>query len=66
MAQKNPQVTTDLPPGLHKQFRLKVINEDLTVKAVVRQLIESWVKGDITLPHKPNKSKPGKKPRLSK
>lgn len=62
MERKNPQVTTNLPPSLHKAFRLKVINEDRTVKEVVRQLIELWVKGDITLPHKPVEPTQGKRP----
>ena len=62
MERKNPKVTVDLPPSLYKAFHHKLIDEDLTVKAVVRQLIELWVKGDISLPRKPVEPTGGKKP----
>jgi len=61
MEQKNPKVTVDLPPSLYKAFQHKLIDEELTVKAVVRQLIELWVKGDIVLPQKPVEPTRGKK-----
>lgn len=54
MERKNPRVTVDLPPDLHKALRHKSIDEGLTVKTLVRHLIELWVKGDISLPHKPS------------
>lgn len=64
MEQKQPKVTPDLPPGLHKQFRIKAIKEGRTVKGVVRQLIESWVKGVIVLPEEPVKpTRPAKSKR---
>ena len=62
MERKNPRVTVELPRRLHKAFHHKLTDEDLTVKAVVRQLIELWVKGGITLPHKPVEPTQGKKP----
>ena len=64
MERKNPKVTVDLSPSLDKAFHHKLIDEDLTVKAVIRQLIELWVKGDIALPHMPVKPTRGKKPRM--
>jgi len=56
MKRQNPKVTVELPSSLDKSFHHKLIDEELTVKAVVRQLIELWVKGDIALPHKPEQS----------
>ena len=62
MKRKTPQVTADLSPSLYKAFRHKVIEEDLTVKEAVRQLIELWVKEDIALPQKPAEPTRDKKP----
>lgn len=51
MEDKRPiKITTDIPLSLHKAFQHKLIDEGLTVKEVVRQLIDLWVKGEITLP----------------
>ena len=50
MKRKNPTVTVDLPPSLHKALKHKLVDEELRLKAVVRQLIELWVKDEVKLP----------------
>jgi len=57
MQRKAPKVTADIPLDLWKALHHKLIDEDRTVKEVVRQLIELWVNGEIVLPNKPTETK---------
>jgi len=42
----------DIDKELWKKARIKAIQEDLTMPMVMRELIKSWVKGEVQLPAK--------------
>lgn len=63
MRRKNPTVTVDLPLSLHKAFKHKLVDEELRLKAVVRQLIELWVEGKVEILNESIESTEGEIPK---
>jgi hypothetical protein len=62
MENEKSNVQTDLPLELHKAFKHKLTDERRHAKDVLRELVELWVKGNITLPDRPSRSiKPKRK-----
>jgi hypothetical protein len=41
---KPQSVRLELPPDVHRQFRVESAKEGLSMAAVARQLVEEWVK----------------------